>query len=451
MSVVFEVDEDIDEGTFTTYLTQLGGHALFIPDLWKTLFNSSDVVVFILTLDKRIYGMGLGVTFRERRSVIFGRKKTLLIPFAPLIKDNDPEISRFLVHELTKYARNRKYSAIELDWRYGYGGDKAILSDLAGKITHKLEFLIDLTRSESELLGKYFQGKSKYKRAEKDGLHTEIGDTWEDLCELRSMQIKSSKRAREKDNVFEISDTAYYAKVYDACMKPGHSRIIFAKKDGKRISALMYLVHSRRAVVQRGGSRDEAFAIGASRYLHYALLKHLKELGCKDVFFGGVPSEAVQSDHPEHGLYLFKKGFPACEIPAYKAEVTVHTACREESGQSKGMRSEIESLTKSIMEPIFRLKQRIPTPIKHTYWRIKLWLLRFVRARYGLAKIENICWDLRYGGLAGWYQSSRYEHLGAHGIRNVSYRPLKKLFGHITINSDDVLVDVAGNCSGTKL
>lgn len=98
---------------------------------------------------------------------------------------------------------------------------------------------------------------------------------------------------------------------------------------------------------------------------------------------------------------------------------------------------------KSFIETTNSLKSRfVPYQVKYFYWQVKYWSQRFVAARYGLVKIENIWWDLKFGGLAGLTRPSRYKHLGAHGVRNVSYRPLEKLFACITINSDDVLVDV---------
>jgi SAM-dependent methyltransferase len=88
------------------------------------------------------------------------------------------------------------------------------------------------------------------------------------------------------------------------------------------------------------------------------------------------------------------------------------------------------------------LKRRIPARFKSPFWSVLIVLKRFRRMRLGLTNLENFWWDIRFGGVAGPTRGSRYAHLGAHGVRNVSYRALAALFRHVTIEPGDVLVDV---------
>jgi lipid II:glycine glycyltransferase (peptidoglycan interpeptide bridge formation enzyme) len=181
------------------------------------------------------------------------------------------------------------------------------------------EFLIDLGRDEEALLGSYAPGKRKQRKALDSGLAVTTSSAPDDVATLRRLQSASSARARQRDNVYALPDRAYYARICEACVRPGLSHFVFANLAGRPVSVLMYLVNEHRCIVQRGGTTDEGVACDAARYLHYALIQHLKESGCRSVYFGAVPVEATQPDHPEHGLYRFKCGFPAAQVPACRA------------------------------------------------------------------------------------------------------------------------------------
>jgi hypothetical protein len=74
--------------------------------------------------------------------------------------------------------------------------------------------------------------------------------------------------------------------------------------------------------------------------------------------------------------------------------------------------------------------------------RIRYYARRFLSSRYGLAKLENLYWDVRFGGLSGRTMRPRFLEVGAYGTRNTSYAPLTVLFGQVQVLDDDVLVDV---------
>ncbi|MHC4180920.1 MAG: hypothetical protein ACYSWU_25770 [Planctomycetota bacterium] len=47
--------------------------------------------------------------------------------------------------------------------------------------------------------------------------------------------------------------------------------------------------------------------------LQFELLARLREQGVEEVNIGGVPADAANPDHPQHGLYCFKRGFGGTE------------------------------------------------------------------------------------------------------------------------------------------
>ena len=56
--------------------------------------------------------------------------------------------------------------------------------------------------------------------------------------------------------------------------------------------------------------------------------------------------------------------------------------------------------------------------------------------------ISNILIDLRYGGWLRGSEPTKFRHLGAYGIGNVSYNDLSHIFPDGTIGAHDVLVDL---------
>lgn len=74
----------------------------------------------------------------------------------------------------------------------------------------------------------------------------------------------------------------------------------------------------------------------------------------------------------------------------------------------------------------------MPSPRKTFTFRLN-WIRRYAR---------NVLVDLRYGGLLKGVIETRYRHLGAHWTENTAYEALDQIFENITIQPDDVLVDV---------
>jgi hypothetical protein len=298
----------------------LESHPLYIPRLWATLHPRGKVQDLIFESDGAAAVAAFGIVDQSRHQVIFS-EKSLTIPVAPHVRDNDPALASQFFQDLIEVGRRRTWKHIELHWSYGECDALEACRAVATEIEPEIEFFIDLGAMAPEYAGRYAPGGARFARAQRVGLSTEIGGSWEDLLALRSLQLSSSTRAAEKQNVYSLPEEEYYRLVYKAALEPGHSRIIFAVKDGRRISGLMFLVRAGRAIVQRGGSSDEARAVDGSRYVHGMLLHHLKESGCRDVYFGGVPATASEPGHPEHGLYEFKKSYPATQRSAFRARI----------------------------------------------------------------------------------------------------------------------------------
>jgi SAM-dependent methyltransferase len=56
--------------------------------------------------------------------------------------------------------------------------------------------------------------------------------------------------------------------------------------------------------------------------------------------------------------------------------------------------------------------------------------------------LANAVRDLRYGGILGGTQRTRFAHLGAHDVGNADYEDLEVLFAAAGLRPEDVVVDV---------
>ncbi len=70
------------------------------------------------------------------------------------------------------------------------------------------------------------------------------------------------------------------------------------------------------------------------------------------------------------------------------------------------------------------------------------WNTRVVKTRLGLATLEDYVIDRRYGGRCGGTYQGHSDRLGYRGTSSAHYLYLRRIFKHVPIDPDDVLVDV---------
>jgi GT2 family glycosyltransferase len=79
---------------------------------------------------------------------------------------------------------------------------------------------------------------------------------------------------------------------------------------------------------------------------------------------------------------------------------------------------------------------RQPAYIRHK------WRTEFVKTRFGLATLQDYLIDRRYGGSCGGTHASQWTYMGYHGTSSAHYVYLGRIFDHVKLDADDVLVDV---------
>ena len=106
---------------------------------------------------------------------------------------------------------------------------------------------------------------------------------------------------------------AYYLRyrMLDRCLtKNGHGALYGLYDEQGELLSVAYMLESPgTAFYMLGASSAAGYRIGASIRLFWDLAERYAERRLRYLSLGGVPAEAVEASHPEHGVYRFKSEF----------------------------------------------------------------------------------------------------------------------------------------------
>ena len=162
---------------------------------------------------------------------------------------------------------------------------------------------ITLTGKTEEELISTFSSKHRYniRLARRKGVTLREG-TREDLAKFHEIM-----RVTEARNGFYVRNLEYFEKIWDA-MQPNHIRLIFAEYEGDPISAVLPIRYGNKVWYLYGGSTNKHRNLMPNYLLQLEMMKWGLETNCDIYDFRGV-SGMFSEKHPQHGIYIFKKGF----------------------------------------------------------------------------------------------------------------------------------------------
>lgn len=250
-------------------------------------------------------GVRTGAGWRRRLL----RQSTLYLPTFPAVREDVQFSEEAIFRSLLQYCQRNGFTRLSIDGRWGRDFSDSDL--FANSIVRTfVEFEMRTDQTEETLLSsmdKYH--RKNIRRAERNGVSVEIDSSLEGLNRLRELQLISADRATKRGNPFGVRDQAYFSKIQDLLYRRGLGEVAFAKKGGEFLAGLAYLLTKDRAITVRSGATAMGFENNATYLLQYRVLLRLREAGIRQVNLGGVPQDAIDSGHPQHGLYSFKKGF----------------------------------------------------------------------------------------------------------------------------------------------
>ena len=212
----------------------------------------------------------------------------------PDIKSDDMEFRRLILSLGYKIKDDAKNFREEIQPRYVFR------LDIKGK-------------TEDEVFANFHQ-KTRYniRLATKKGVVVKEG-TREDLKEFHKIMIETGSR-----DGFIIRPLEYFEKMYDE-LAPNHMKLLMAYHEDKPISGVIPIMYGNKTWYLYGASSNEHRNLMPNYLLQWEMIK-IAIQNKSDVYDLRGVSGVVDENHPQYGLYRFKKGFGA-EFTEFIGEV----------------------------------------------------------------------------------------------------------------------------------
>ena len=173
------------------------------------------------------------------------------------------------------------------------------------EIQPRYVFRLDIKGKTEDEIFAGFHSKTRYnvRLATRKGVVVKEG-TREDLKEFHKIMVETGAR-----DGFIIRPLSYFEKMYDE-LAPNHMKLLMAYYEGKPISGVIPIFYGNKTWYLYGASSNEHRNLMPNYLLQWEMIK-MAIARHDDVYdFRGV-SGVVDENHPQYGLYRFKKGFGA--------------------------------------------------------------------------------------------------------------------------------------------
>lgn len=168
--------------------------------------------------------------------------------------------------------------------------------------------LVDIEPSLEDILAAMPQkGRYAIKRAERDGVTVRRVDTTDKNCKIMyDLLALTADDAR-----FGIRPFSYYKSFWQGFTKRDQGQLFFAYYGDQVVAGAYAVVFGEKSTYKDGASIRERTAYGASHLLQWEVITWAKEQGSKLHDLCGAPpaSQLDNKNHPQHGLWLFKRSF----------------------------------------------------------------------------------------------------------------------------------------------
>lgn len=270
-----------------------------------------------VVLSKNENGQIVGaISVLIRKIPIFGN--FMYISRGPICDIHDEKVLKDLYDGLEKLAK--KYRAFTLKWEPDIKSDDKEFRNIMLKLGFKIKdnakdfsegiqpryvFRLNIKdKTEEEVFAEFHQ-KTRYnvRLATKKGVVIKEG-TREDLKDFHKIMEITGKR-----DDFMIRPLSYFEKMYDE-LAPNHFKLMMAYYENKPISGIIDIIYGNKIWYLYGASSNEHRNLMPNYLLQWEMIKYSIEHK-KDMYdFRGVVG-IVDENHPQYGLYRFKKGFNA--------------------------------------------------------------------------------------------------------------------------------------------
>ncbi len=238
-----------------------------------------------------------------------------------------------VLEQLTEGAKQlgKKYKAIVLKIEPDIKSDDKEFREIITKIGYKIKddaknfreeiqpryvFRLDVKdKTEDEIFAGFHQ-KTRYniRLATKKGVVVKEG-TREDLKDFHRIMVETGAR-----DGFIIRPLSYFEKMYDE-LAPKHMKLLMAYYEDKPISGVIPIMYGNKTWYLYGASSNQHRNLMPNYLLQWEMIK-IAIKNKSDIYDLRGVSGVVDENHPQYGLYRFKKGFGA-EFTEFIGEIYI--------------------------------------------------------------------------------------------------------------------------------
>lgn len=264
-------------------------------------------VSFLVTNENnQILGSLVAITFTEKNGILKSLSTHTTIRGGPIVDDSEAgfKICQLLLTEYEKKVKNSIYTRI-YPLKQNKSAEEAVISQNYVSEGY-LNFLIDLNRSEEEIMGGLHKGKRKnIRRAQqrKDLRLEHIKDR--DEIPIFYDILKETHSNAE----IPLADISLFFSVYDILVPKKLAHFVFAYKDEKPVACRLLLTYKKEIIDWYAASYKESHSYHPNDFLVWQIICWGIENGYKLFDFGGagVPEE-------DYGPRVFKSEFGGTEV-----------------------------------------------------------------------------------------------------------------------------------------
>lgn len=174
---------------------------------------------------------------------------------------------------------------------------------------------IDLTQTLNEILSQ-MRKNTRYsiRRAEREGVTTEISQKMADIDLLYRLQMETVKRHQ-----FIPFSEEFFRKHFETFLADDQITLIKAHYQGETLSIAMFIFYGDTCVYHYSGSSSKHPKVFASYAMLWQAIQEAQKRGCQLFDLWGI----APHDDPRHrfsGVTLFKKGFGGQRIDYLRAQ-----------------------------------------------------------------------------------------------------------------------------------
>lgn len=292
--------------------THKKGHFLQSPEWAKLKSEWTNEVLIVEDENGNIKG-SMSVLIRK---VPILNKSIMYSPRGPVCDIHDKQTFKELVDSVRELAKKHKAFILRLDPDISNKDEefKKIAKEIGFKLKENVKdfseviqpryvFRLNVKDKTEEELLKSFHEKTRYniRLAGRKGVTIRDGKR-EDLKDFHRIMVETGNR-----DDFLIRPLEYFEKMYD-CMGKDYLRLIMADYEGQPISGAIAIYYGNKVWYLYGASSNEHRNVMPNYLVQWEMIKWALEKKCDIYDFRGV-SGHVDENHPQYGIYKFKKGF----------------------------------------------------------------------------------------------------------------------------------------------